>query len=157
MDILEKELTETGGVVLKKKIWKIILSVLVLSILLLLCMNGITVRTKVDKTVDAIQWKLNELGALQPLKVKVKGTYSYSLWKEDKFKGEIRIESYEMTQNQLLPITFNNHMGELIYQDSERFMSLNGLGFLVCDSVFHSFCISVLQKTEDGRMEKIVL
>jgi hypothetical protein len=71
---------------------------------------------KIDLTLPAVQYQLNDPSSAQITTVEVKGKISRPLFRRKEFAGQIRIDGYDFTETYIMfDIVFSQNRGFLIY------------------------------------------
>lgn len=101
-------------------------------------------KKKINTSLNAQQWKINDENYCEQVSISIKGTYNSYLFRKDTFKGHIYIDNYDYTYNsQPLNLSFDDGVANLVYVNEENILDINSLGFLICTSSFDELMIGV--------------
>lgn len=134
---------------MKKGIW-----ILVTISLIFIIAYKVPYSRKIDKVINAIQFRIGDSDYEEELLITIKGVYKHYLFKDDIYDGIIKIDKYGFTNEfpLLKPITLENGNGLLIYGGGIQGKLVHeALGLIICTPRFDELFISVNEKEEEYR------
>jgi hypothetical protein len=107
-------------------------------------------KSKVDTTIQGVQCRIGDEKYIKKVSVKIKGTYSNFLIKNDTFRGTISISDYDFTSDGSdVSLQFYNGSAFLVYNKiSDGKPDMNPFGILYCTPDFKQLLICVSEPVE---------
>ncbi len=115
----------------------------------------------VDTTIDGIQYRINDPGYEERVKIRISGIYKESLFQDSTFKGKIQISNYDFTQSYTASIVFNGDFSYVTYynygEKNSDHMKKTGivdtpitLGQICTSKSFKQVLMTVFEENVDG-------
>ena len=134
-----------------KKGYKYAIRVAIVIILLLLI---VPIPIPINKTINTVEIKPDDKTYCVPVRITINGTYIWRAIAADTFRGDIKLDTYELTQNNSLVQTKNipalTFQGSSATLDYGEWMKSEIFGKINVKPFFRQFVIQVFEIDKNG-------